>query len=682
MTELKVLGACHHDCPDTCAWEVTVVDGVATKLKGNAEHPITRGTLCPKVNRFLDRVYHPDRLLTPLRRSGPKGSGAYEPISWDDAIAEIAAQIRTRIDAGRCESIAQFSFAGTQGLVQMGVMLDHFFDVIGASDIHRELCGVTSWQGSADVLGRPFGIDPESMYQAKTIVLWGTNTRITNRHLWPTIEQARADGAQIIVVDPVRTDTAREADTFIQLRPGTDVALVLGLLHVIDRDGLTDPSWIEARTTGWDELRTSAAHWTPQRASEACGVPAEQIEWLAHRMATARPTAVRVLVGPEHREVGRDILRAVTMLPAVLGLFNELGGGLARSVQGWQFTALNMPLREHKRPAFNMARLGEVLLAPKPSDPNIDMLVVHNSNPASVLPDQNRVIEGLQREDLFTVVIEYFMTDTAQYADIILPSTTQIEHLDLSYSWGHFYLALNQPAISPAGDSLPNSEIARRLAAALGVDDDVLRMTDEEVIRDLLASDHPFLEGITYEGLASQGWARLNVSRDSRPHVDDIPDVPTRAMRLRSLEFRAGSETRAGNPALAKRFPLELISRKQNPKFLNANYGGFPKHYASSGHPSLELDVADAQARGISKGDWVRVHNDRGSLTLVAEISDDLQPGLASMPFGYWNRNSPEGRAVNALTNPSLPDDDRGSAFFHETLVQVTRVTDSPNISG
>jgi anaerobic selenocysteine-containing dehydrogenase len=660
---------------------VTVVDGVATKLKGNTEHPVTQGTLCPKVNRFLDRVYHPERLSTPLRRRGPKGSGQFEPITWAEAIDEIAGQMRSRIDAGHPESIAQFSFAGTQGLVQMGVMFDRFFDVIGASDIHRELCGVTSWQGSADVLGRPFGIDPESMHQAKTIVLWGTNTRITNRHLWPTIEAARDNGAHIIVVDPVRTETARAADTFVQVRPGTDVALVLGLIHVIDRDGLTDPEWISARTVGWEELRTGAARWTPDRAAVACGVPAETIEWLAHRMATARPTAVRVLIGPEHRESGREILRAVTMLPAVLGLFNDLGGGLARSVQGWQFTALNLPLRAHKRPAFNMARLGEVLIAPRPSDPRIDLLFVHNSNPASVIPDQNRVIEGLSREDLFTVVVEQFMTDTARYADIVLPATSQLEHLDLSYSWGHFYLALNQPAVAPIGDALPNSQIVRLLAAALGIEDPLLSLTDEEVIRELLTSEHPFLEGITYEGLAETGWARLNVPRDLRPHVDDIPSVPVRAMRLGTLEFTRGSETAAGDSPLAKTYPLELISRKQNPKFLNANYGGFPKHYASSGGPELEMDATDASARGISSGDLVRVHNDRGSLTLVAQISEDLQPGLISMPFGYWNRNTPEGRAVNALTNPSLPADDRGSAFFHETLVEVTKVAESPEVT-
>ena len=669
-----MLGACHHDCPDTCAWEVTVVDGVATKLKGSAEHPVTAGTLCPKVNRFLDRVYHPDRLRTPLRRTGPKGSGEFEAISWNEAIDAISHQFRARIDAGRASSIAQFSFAGTQGLVQMGVMFDRLFDLINATDIHREICGVTSWQGSADVLGRPFGIDPESMHQAKTIVLWGTNTRITNRHLWPTIEHARAKGAHIIVVDPVRTETARAADTFIQVRPGSDVALVLGMLHVIDRDGLTDPEWISSRTVGWEELRTSAGPWTPQRAAGVCGVPAEQIEWLAHRMATARPTAVRVLVGPEHREVGRDILRAVTILPAVLGLFNEPGGGLARSVQGWQFTALNLPLRPHKRPAFNMARLGEVLVNPRESDPEIDLLFVHNSNPASVIPDQNRVIEGLSREDLFTVVVDQFMTDTAQYADIVLPATSQVEHLDLSYSWGHFYLALNQPAINPVGESLPNSEIARRLASALGLDDALLQKSDEDVIRQLLTSDHPFLEGITYEGLAENGWARLNVSRELRPHVDNVPDVPVRAMRLGSLDFKRGSETRAGNPDLAAKYPLELMSRKQNPKFLNANYGGFPNHYASSGGPTLEMDASDAAARGITAGDLVRVHNDRGSLTLPAQISEDLQPGLVSMPFGYWNRNTAEGRAVNALTNPSLPADDRGSAFFHETLVEVSRV--------
>ncbi len=662
-----VKGACHHDCPDTCAWEVTVVDGVATRLRGSAEHPVTRGTLCPKVNRFLDRVHHPDRVLTPLRRTGPKGDAAFEPISWDDAIGEIADRIGSLREAGRAESILQFSFAGTQGLVQMGVAIDGLFDALGASDVHRELCGTTSWLGAAKVLGRPFGVDPESLRHSRTLVLWGTNTRITNRHFWPVVEEARAAGATIVVVDPVRTDTAREADVFVQPRPGTDVALVLGLVHVLDRDGLLDAQWLDEHTTGWPELRASATSWTPERTAQETGVDAAQITWLARRMAIETPTGVRMLIGPEHRENGTEIQRAVAMLPAVLGSWREVGGGLARSTQQWAFSALALPQRRPARRTVNMARLGQVLTDPRDGDPHVELLFVHNSNPASIVPDQNRVIAGLERDDLFTVVVEQFLTDTARYADIVLPATTQIEHLDLAHSWGHLYLALNQPAIAPRGEALPNSEIARRLATALGLDDPVLHRSDEQIVRDLLDSDHPFLEGITYEVLAERGWARLAVPEGLRPHVDEIHGVPTRPMRLGALDPARGPEAEGSD-----RFPLSLISRKQHPKFLNANYAAFPAHWPSSGRPSLQIHPADAEHRGLASGDFVQVRNDRGSLTLAAEVTDDLQPGLVAIPFGWWNRSAPEGRAVNALTNAGVPDDDRGSAFFHDTLVEVT----------
>jgi anaerobic selenocysteine-containing dehydrogenase len=676
MVELTVLGACHHDCPDTCAWEVTVVDGVATRLRGSAEHPVTRGTLCPKVNRFLDRVYHPERILTPMRRTGPKGSGEFEQISWDEAIALVAGRMSDLIGAGKAESILQFSFAGTQGLIQMGVLIDRLFDTVGASDIRRELCGATALRGAADVIDEPFGIDPESLQHSRTIVLWGTNTRITNRHLWPVIEEARANGAVVVVIDPVRTDTAREADVFLQVRPGCDIALVLGLVHVLDRDGFVDPIWIDGHTEGWDDLRDSATAWPPTRAAAVTGIDADRIEWLAHRMATEGPTGIRTLIGPEHREHGQDIVRAVTMLPAVLGSWREVGGGLARSSQLWHEVALAAEERPLRR-TLNMARLGEVLGDPAALDPPIEMLVVHNSNPATILPDQNRVIAGLEREDLFTVVVEQFWTDTARYADVVLPATTQVEQLDLAISWGHLYLALNQPAIAPRGDALPNTEIARRLASALGLDDPALHRSDEELVRELMATGHPFLEGITYERLVAEGWARLAVPDGARPHVDPIPSVPTTPMRLGRLEHLVGRETALGDPVLAQRFPLALISRKQHPKFLNANYGGFPDHFPSTGAPALQIHAVDAAERGIASGDVVRVRNDRGELTLVSEVSEDLQPGLVAIPFGWWNRSTPEGRAVNALTNAALREDDRGSAFFHDTLVEVERVRGS-----
>ena len=646
-----------------------MVDGVATQLRGAAEHPVTQGTLCPKVNRFLDRVYHPERLLQPLRSSGPKGSGAFKPIEWDAAIGEISDRMRSLMDAGQAARILQFSFAGTQGVIQMGTMLDRLFDAIGASDVRRELCGTTSRLGAADVLGQPFGIDPMSLGQARTILLWGTNTRITNRHLWPTIEQARRRGACIIVIDPVRTDTARAADVHLQLRPGSDVALILGLIHVLDRDGLLDAQWIRDHTTGWPQLQESALEWTPERAAHACGIEAERIAWLAHRIATSQPTGIRTLIGSEHRGNGREIARAIATLAAVLGCWQQHGGGLARSTSTWMSQALTKP-RRTIRPSINMARLGEVLSDPG-GQPGIDLLFVHNSNPAVMLPDQNRVIAGLQREDLFTVVVDQFLTDTARYADLVLPATTQLEHLDLADAWGHLYLALNQPAIEPRGAALPNTEIARRLARALDLDDPMLQLDDEALVRAALASGSPLLDGISYELLQEQGWARLAVPDQARPHVDPLPGVPSEPMRLGALVHRPGPETVGGGSSLEARYPLALISRKQHPKFLNANYGGFPDHYPSIGEPTVQVHAMDAAKRGIADGDRVVVFNDRGELTLRAEVSEDVQPGLVAVAFGWWLASTPQGRAVNALTNATVPQDDRGSAYFHDTLVQV-----------
>lgn len=666
-----VRGACHHDCPDTCVWDATVVDGRVTRLRGNPDHPTTRGGLCPKVNRYVDRVYHQDRVLQPLRRVGPKGSAEFEEISWEAAISEITHRLTEVVEMSGSDAVLQYSFDGTQGVIQKGVMANRFFNELGASNIHRHLCGVTAWLGASDVSGLPFGIDPEDLRHSQTVILWGTNTRLTNRHLWPTIEEAKANGATLVVIDPVRTVTAAspEVDVFLQIRPGTDVALVLGMVHVMLRDGLIDDEWIAENTSGWEEFRASVEAMPAVKAAAITGIEQSVIEWLARTYATNRPSAIRVLVGPEHREHGRDIMRAVAMLPAITGAWRDVGGGLARSTQIYFEEALNYPSSSGHRRTFNMAALGAVLNDDTLAPP-IQALVVHNTNPAVITPDQNAVIAGLERDDLFTVVLEQFITDTARYADIVLPATTQLEHLDLMVAWGHLYLALNRPAIPPLGGALPNTEIFRRLAAAMGMTDPGFGDSDAALVRQFLDSDHPWLEGITYEHLWNDGWARLTIPPGYRPNIDETPATGDGRLILGSLTYRPGSETVDGDPTLAARYPLTLISRKQHLKFLNSHYGGFDKHLPAEKEPRLEIHPDDAATRDIDDGDLVDVCNDRGSLTLTATVSTDTQPGLVAMPFGWWHRRGTDQRGVNALTNPAVQDG-IGSAAFHENLVQV-----------
>lgn len=696
-----VRGACHHDCPDTCAWEVTVREGVAVNLRGDPSHPFTDGQLCPKVNPFLDRVYHPDRLLRPLRRTGPKGEGRFEPIDWDTAVTKIAGRIGVAVAQYGGETVLPYSLDGTQGLVQKGVLADRFFAALGATRLNRHICGVTAWHGAADVLGMPLGADPVEVAGARTIVLWGTNTLLTNRHLWPFVEEAHRNGASVIVVDPVSTMTAQRSDWHVQPRPGTDVALVLGIIGVLDRDGLIDTERLSAATSGWPELRAEATALGLEGAASVTGIESDDIISLAHRIAHHQPTVLRALIGMEHREHGQDIHRAVAALAAVSD------SGYMRSTQAYFDTAFAdiVPPPGPQR-VVNMSALGEVLTDPDLAPP-VTVLVNYGCNPAAITPDQNRVIAGLERDDLFTVVIEQFMTDTARYADIVLPTTTQIEHLDLMNAWGHLYVSLNLPAIEPLAECLPNTEIFRRLASALSLGAAGLADSDEQMARDLLASGHPWLDGITYERLERDGWARLAVPEGwsamteravpvaPRPlrdgsaggangaaragndasgegHHTAAPLRQLGPLRLGTLRYRPAAESPSGDAALTGRYRLALMSLKQHQRFLNSHYGGFEHHLPDPPRPQLEIGAADAAARGIADGDRVRVYNHRGELFITAAVSDRLQPGLVTMPFGWW-AGSAHGRTVNVLTNAAVGghDPDVGSAAFHDTLVEV-----------
>jgi anaerobic selenocysteine-containing dehydrogenase len=683
-----IRGACPHDCPDTCAWEVTVdAGGRAVKLVGDKEHPFTNGGLCAKVNSYLeDRTYSPDRLLHPLRRTGPKGSGEFERIGWDEALEQIAGRLTGIVEEHGAEAILPYSYMGTQGMVQGMSLHARFFARLGATRLERTICGDNGSAGLAGTNGDAAGIDPEDVEHSRLILLWGTNTVVTNLHLWPFVQRARKAGAEVVVIDPVRTRTAQAADRHVRPMPGTDAALALGMMHVIVADGLHDADWVERHTVGFDALRERLAEYPPDRAAALTGLPEEEIVDLARRYATTRPAAIRTLVGMEHRRHGAMAFRAIACLPALVGAWRDRGGGLVAMTGARLRTALpldRLAMAELEDPevrSVNMLELGRALTDPA-LDPPIRALVVYNSNPAAIAPNQNLVLEGLAREDLFTVVHEHFMTDTARHADIVLPATTQVEQLDLMYSWGTLYLSLNQPAIAPLGEAVSNTELFRRLATAMGMEAPELHESDEQIIRSALESDHPWVAGVTYEQLLEDGWAKLRIPADWRPHAEGDFSTPSGRCELFSERLAAegldplpsyepAPESAAGDPALAARFPLALIAGKGALHFLNSSYSGVARHLAAEREPLLDLSDEDAAARGIADGQLVRAFNDRGTVELRARVGDRVRPGVVSMPSGWWASRSRGGQSANALTRDGVAPWGRGGDF-HDTLVEV-----------
>jgi len=656
------------------------------KLRGDPTHPFTRGELCPKVNGFLDRVYHPDRLLHPLVRLGPKGTGAFEPASWDDALGVITRALTDRIAEHGSATVLPYGYAGTQGLIQMASMSERFFNRLGASQVSGGLCGNVAHAGVAATQGSGLGIDPEDLRFSQVIVLWGTNTMVTNRHLWPVIEEARWHGATVICVDPIRTVTAAAADWHVQPLPGTDAALALGMMHVIVEQDLIDHAYVAERTVGFEELSSRLADYPPARVAKICGLSVETIGELATTYASRRPAAIRLLIGMEHRQHGAMAFRTIACLPALVGAWRDRGGGLCRSVGSLFDELLNdrvlrrPELASARRRPVPMGQLGRALTDPA-LDPPITALVVYNCNPAVIAPNQSAVVDGLRRDDLFTVVLEQFMTDTARYADVILPATTQVEHLDLMAPWGHLYLTLNEPAIEPAGESAPNTEIFRRLSRAMGFTEPELYESDEQLVRQLLASaTHPFVAGITYEQLQREGWVRIARPADWRPFAEG--GFPTASGRLELCSpglaarghdplpaWTPATEGLHGDPELRRRYPLSCLTTKSQLRFLNSSYGYLPSHRLAEGRPHLEIHAEDAASRGIAEGDTVRVWNDRGTLVLTARISDKVRPGLVTVPFG-WPSDAAGGAGCNTLTNDTATDLG-GSAAFHDNLVEV-----------
>ncbi len=588
MSARTVLGTCHHDCPDTCGWQVTVEDGVATKLRGNPDHPYSRGELCPKVNRFLDRVYSPERILTPLVRVGAKGEGRFEPASWDDALGIVATRLHEIVDRFGGEAVLPWWDAGTQGLLQMSSLDRRFFARLGSSRCTGSLCGATAGFGVAATNGTPRGADPADVRFSRLVILWGTNTKLTNRHLWPFVEEARAAGATVVVVDPLRTATAEAADWFVQPLPGTDVALMLAMMHVLIRDDLLDREYVEAHTTGFEDLAEHVAGWPPERAAAVCGLEVAEIERLARAYGSTRPAMIRTLIGAEHHEHGAMFFRTLACLPALTGAWRDRGGGLARSVGSWSDVNVDDSVFEaehlaggRSRRGISMNHLGRALTAL--DDPPVKALFVWNGNPAVTVPSAALTREGLEREDLFCVVSEQFLTDTARYADVVFPACTQIEQLDVVTSWGHLYVGWNEPAIAPLGESVPNTELWRRLARAMGFAEPELYEADES----LLASA---LTDMDVEQLRERGVLRLSLP--GGPPALRRGRLPDRERQGRALERGAG-------PGRAPRAP-DLHRRARRPGRRPGAAGQVPARpaHAQAPHPLPQLLVlAPPQAR-------------------------------------------------------------------------------------
>ncbi len=680
-----IRAVCPHDCPDTCLMLVTVEDGRATRIAGDPDHPFTQGFLCTKVAKYLERTYHPDRLAFPQIRVGAKGEGRFRRATWEEATALIAGRLKAIIDSpDGPQAILPYSYAGTMGLVQGEGMASRFFRRIGASFLDRTICSSAGGEALALTYGMKMGTDPESVPEAKLILLWGTNTLTSNPHLWPFIRRARENGAPIICIDPLRTRTAAVSDEHIAIRPGTDAALALGMMHVLFRDGLHDRQYLEEMTIGWEKLRERVlADYAPERVAGICRLPVETVERLGTLYGTTRPTFIRLNYGLQRHAGGGSAVRAISLLPAVTGAWNDVGGGCQLSSSGT--FAMNMAAMErtdlgnHSARTINMTRLGAVLT--ETGDPPVKALIVYNSNPGSIAPDRETVLRGLRREDLFTVVLEHFQTDTADYADVLLPATTQLEHEELHRAYGHLYAMYSRKSIEPIGEALPNSEIFRRIASAMGLDHPELRESDEELMRAALTGTGEVMKGVTLEALKEHGSVRLNVPSPHLPFRRGATlKTPSGRIEIESQQVAALGldplplyippyESEERDPELARRFPLALISPPAH-TFLNSSFVNVASLRRAAGKPTLEIHAGDARARDIADGARVKIFNDRGTFTADAVVTDRVRPGVVCAPSVWWGRLTSDRANANQTTSQALTDIGRGATFY-DNLVNV-----------
>ena len=720
-----VKAACPHDCPDACGVLITVQDGRATRIQGDPEHPVTRGFLCAKVAKYLDRVYSPERVMYPMRRIAPKGpagelSPAVQPgshvaahanaiwqrISWDEALDTIASRFRTISREFGSEAILPYSYGGTLGALNGGSMDRRFFHRLGASQLERTICSAAGEAGVISVFGVKLGTEPEQFRHSKYIIAWASNIHANNVHLWPFIVEAQRNGAKLVVIDPYRTRTAECADWYLPINPGTDAALALAMMHVIIGEKLYDDDYVSNYTLGFEQLREKVKEYTPERVANWTGISADDTRKLAREYATTSPSVIRLNYGVQRSEGGGMATRTVAMLPCLIGSWKQVGGGFQMSLSGaadlnasalkrtdLMDVALGRPAR-----TLNMVELGRVLNEVR--DPPVNALFVYNSNPAAVCPNHDKVVRGLMRPDLFTVVHEQFFTDTTDYADIVLPATTFFEHKDLQKAYGHYYLQVSNQAIQSLGECRSNVDVFRALAQRMGFTEECFSESVDEMIDLALESEDPWMEGMTRELLES-GPARLPFGRKAgtrgqgsgtssarQPAAEPASFLPFAHGRFRTpsgkaefyceslkalgldpvAEFTPPLESRHGK----KDLPLELLARKAD-NFLNTTFSNVPSVQEMETPGLLELSTQDAQARSIADGDRVRVYNQRGEVELTAKVDGRVQPGVVSAKLN-WAKMAPGFQSINSLTSEKLTDMGN-SATFYSVLVEVEKIT-------
>ena len=670
----QVRGACPHDCPDTCALITTVENGRAVRVQGNPAHAQTGGVLCAKVSKYAERTHHAERILTPLKRTGPKGSGQFTPVSWDEALGDIAARL-AHIAARDPQAIQPYSYAGTMGLVQGESMDRRFFHRLGASLLARTICATAGGEGLVHTLGAKVGMKVEFFAEVQLILIWGSNSIGSNLHFWRIAQQARRDGARLVCIDPRKSETAEKCHEHLQLRPGTDAALALALMHELIVHDWLDHDYLARHTLGWEQLRERALQWPPERAAEVCGLPVEQIRRLAHDYGTTRPAAIRLNYGVQRANGGANAVRAIASLPALTGAWRHRAGGVLLSSSGSfpvDRAALQRPdlLAGRSPRTINMVTIGDDLLrdASPSFGPKIEALVVYNSNPVAVAPDSRQVVRGFAREDLFTVVLEHFQTDTADYADYILPATTQLEHWDVHLAYGHTDVLLNRPAIAPQGQARSNAQIFRDLAARMGFAEPCFAESDEQLCRQAYGS------AVDFDLLLEQGFASLPMP--DAPFAEGGFPTPSGQCEFYSqrradqgLDPLPGYVPNHEGAGTSADYPLAMISPPAR-NFLNSTFVNLQSLRDIEGRPLLEIHPEDAAARGIADGALVRVFNDRGSYACHAALNGRARPGVVNGLGVWWRKLGHNGTNVNELTSQALTDLGAGPTFY-DCRVQV-----------